>query len=354
MIIIRFQTIPLPVEIILVCDREKDFYVYLKHAFLPVFLPFLKLLKIINHLLLKDMRKSILLLFLISVFPGVAQEIDREPNYALSVISSRDNTGVGIYCADSFYLGDLMFSPLELIFYGTRRQTALMAPLVQNLNVIFYQTEDNLPLGHPDFVGTCYAELLAIELQHVEIIEEAFKTTFIINLESLLGWNSIGFPPNEILWVTVFPTLSEGTWDSTGWFWAASDQYADYPPAIIDPTDDFGMGITSWTPLQNVTATSPNSFAWRMTGIHGEDPGATEDFVKVGGKVFPIPFVDQFTLIVPDHINLKMVEIKDLSGRAIPVECRERTVFTSHLSPGMYILYLKTEQGDFTRKVLKQ
>ena len=71
-------------------------------------------------------------------------------------------------------------------------------------------------------------------------------------------------------------------------------------------------------------------------------------------SIFPNPTQGNLNFRMPAHIEVLKVQMFDVLGKNIKVTYQNKTVNTSILSPGVYILKVKTSQGDITKKIVKQ
>lgn len=72
-------------------------------------------------------------------------------------------------------------------------------------------------------------------------------------------------------------------------------------------------------------------------------------------KVYPNPFNQQIHLELPDNIQIQRICLIDVLGRAsaFPANTNNTTLEVGGLSPGLYILQLRTDKGTINKRIIK-
>lgn len=296
--------------------------------------------------------KSILLSILMTVaIPfAIAQNIDREPNLNLSVISTQGESGVGVYSADAFTFYGLDYAPEEITFYGKRSSATFIEEYVTGFNIFFYHSDNGMPDGNPENPGSGFWELKNIDLQYVIIYEDEHIVNFTIDILGANNNEHHFFPRSGILWMSAFPTVTGSPTGEGRWNWHGSNDGGELYPVLIDPNNLFGEGITSWTKVDEVIGNIFPSFAWKMTGIH-IDPVSVEDHQKKYFKVFPNPTNEE--IFIASDFPIEKIEIYDVYGKLILCERYANQIDLRKISSGIYFISMESATEKFIQKIIK-
>lgn len=290
------------------------------------------------------------LFFLATTYIMLPQDIDRPPDLGQSVISTQGNHEIGVYSADSFSFHGLIYIPLEVTFYGKRTTPSPIANLVTSFNIFFYNDDNGMPNGNPDIPNSGFWELKNINLQYVTIYEDTDAVNFTIDFEAVNGGERIAFP-QEMIWMTAFPTVESDVNGPGRWNWSGSSHIAEYIPVLIDPHDVFGTGATDWTPLTDLGIYDFNTFAWKMTGEHG-DPVSVEDHPKKSFLIFPNPTKNVLSIESPLS-SIDKIEVFDICGKQIQFDHHSNQIDLSRFSAGIYFISIESESQKFIHKIVK-
>lgn len=152
--------------------------------------------------------------------------------------------------------------------------------------------------------------------------------------------------------MTAFPTV-EGDVNGPGrWNWIGSTHIAEYIPVLIDPHDVFGTGATDWTPLTDLGIYDFSTFAWKMTGEHG-DPVSVEDHPKKSFIIFPNP-TKNIIYIESPLSSIDKIEVFDIYGKQILFDHHSNQIDLSRFSAGIYFISIESESQKIVQKIIKQ
>lgn len=92
-----------------------------------------------------------------------------------------------------------------------------------------------------------------------------------------------------------------------------------------------------------------------MEEFEGNKITGTTELISAGIKVYPNPFNQQIQIELPDHIHIQKIYLIDVLGRvsAFPAGTNKTTIEVEGLSPGIYILQLKTDKGVINKRIIK-
>ena len=197
--------------------------------------------------------------------PVAAPEISRDaldvlfdqsnpPDVVNGIVSTVNNTEAGVYAADDFELtseNDITF----ITAFGFNINGNFITDAT-GINVYVYaNSATNVPEGSPDQVGSGLLELVNIDPQGpaIEIVQNEIELGIRIDVAEALG-SDFSLPAGNY-WLVVAPSIDIPDFDgSNRWNWyAAGVGAAGVNEAhLIDPTNNFGGGFTTWTPLSDL------------------------------------------------------------------------------------------------------
>jgi hypothetical protein len=81
---------------------------------------------------------------------------------------------------------------------------------------------------------------------------------------------------------------------------------------------------------------------------------SVDDFDKIEIKMHPNPVADVLHLEVPNTVQIKSIQLFDISGKRIKSFENHKTLDVNGINQGMYILRIETDKGEFNQKVIKR
>jgi uncharacterized delta-60 repeat protein len=101
------------------------------------------------------------------------------------------------------------------------------------------------------------------------------------------------------------------------------------------------------------TYKSNNESAY-LIELYSETSLSTADFTSTNDfSIYPNPVSETFTIDLSDVTRLSFVKIYDLQGKLI-LETKNKIVDVRNLTAGFYIVKVKTAEGEFTKKFIKE
>jgi len=187
--------------------------------------------------------------------------IDREADNTTGLISTKGNNNTGVYSADYFEL-TASVDIGDLRFYGFPSDHAQFLSNLTGFNVIIFEHSGATPDGDPETAGSGFIELTDIAPADFDYVGGVFT----INATQANGGQTVTLPAGEY-WISAYPSVSTSLIGNGSWYWQGSlSASPTYEAVLIDPSDLFGAGATSWTPISSLIAPDPfPSFAWTMT-----------------------------------------------------------------------------------------
>ncbi len=112
----------------------------------------------------------------------------------------------------------------------------------------------------------------------------------------------------------------------------------DNPDLTCIQVDDVSYSTENWTNIDPWAAFSEYCAM------------SVEEFGDNSFSVYPNPFAEEIFF----NTTVKQVTIYDLKGSLLYESANTETVLLSHLEAGIYLLKAKTDNGSFTKKIVKQ
>ncbi len=82
---------------------------------------------------------------------------------------------------------------------------------------------------------------------------------------------------------------------------------------------------------------------------------STESLEQINAKVMPNPFEDEIHIQGIDADDMNQINIHDALGRLVLSQGKgTSTLQTGHLPPGLYIMHIQTDNGNYSQKIVKQ
>ncbi|MGO1728449.1 MAG: T9SS type A sorting domain-containing protein [Flavobacteriaceae bacterium] len=310
--------------------------------------------------------KKITLLFVLTVMSMATQAqeiINREIEEEHTSIISTKGTDGGTYTADHFVIEeDVTLGNLDIMGAGTRdidtEGLFSFADEVTAFNVYIFEDDNGVPAGDPKSGG---------ELFKLEDISDAYYTLLVedvLNLETAHG-DFLGIDltaangGTEIVleagsyWISVFPTVSTITDGHGRWNWLESDAPVEHEAMIIDPDNASGSGASDWVNIASLIGEPWNAQAWILRDETALAVAGDFDLAEMV-SVYPNPTSDFVQLNLPSDIEISSVQLFDLLGQKIAVEINNQKIDLSSYTDGVYMLNIKTNQGELTKKIIKK
>ena len=115
----------------------------------------------------------------------------------------------------------------------------------------------------------------------------------------------------------------------------------------ITQRHDFNIGNNGANPLRNSLCLVD------FSALSIDDSSLLDN----GVKTYPNPFQDIVNIKVEESYQIETIKILDLKGSELYMDeskTKESFINTSFLSSGVYLLYIKTDNGSTTRKIIKE
>jgi len=110
-------------------------------------------------------------------------------------------------------------------------------------------------------------------------------------------------------------------------------------------------GITNWTDVNTIGVSQQNY----VINIVGMDATAnTNEILANAISIFPNPVKDVINVNIPSEYLVKSVTIFDVLGKNSNIKLTNGTMDVSKLSSGIYLLNIKTDSGEITKKITIQ
>jgi len=113
-----------------------------------------------------------------------------------------------------------------------------------------------------------------------------------------------------------------------------------------------GCGITAPTPVSQLGNFPDNNVILDLVGTGSL---AVDSAIASQVSLYPNPVNNVLNITVPSSIQIEGAIMYDILGKGTPVEVSaNNTINTSSLASGVYLLTINTNEGNITKKVVKQ
>ena len=110
-----------------------------------------------------------------------------------------------------------------------------------------------------------------------------------------------------------------------------------------------GCGATTPTPIANL-GNFPN--AHFVLAVNAQPLSVGENHLKALA-VYPNPTKDILKFDLPQNVELQKVNLSDITGKQIELAVSNNSVDIARFAPGVYMLTIQTNEGNVTKKVVK-
>lgn len=235
---------------------------------------------------------------------------------------------------------------------GFQNPQTLETVVATGAMLYIYADAAGSPAGVPNGAGTPIAAVnIAKGAPGYALIKGLSGYTFEIDLTAALT-TPVVLSANTTYWL-VFAAKTNQTAHGTNGFNWFSGQINGNPAKLIDPTDAFGAGATTWTSIADLT--DEPAFDGLAFSIDGQNAtlGTQEVFSNIKKVTLsPNPTTDYVNINSTAKIN--NVEIFDMNGRKVNVNLDGNRVDVRNLNTGGYIINIETKDGKTTEKFIKK
>ena len=176
--------------------------------------------------------------------------------------------------------------------------------------------------------------------------------TFSIDLTAALS-SPVILQANTVYWVVFAAKTNLTAYTATTRFNWFAGQINGSSAKLIDPSNAFGAGATTWTNL----STLPGTPALDGLAFSIEGQSSTLGTVEVYNSVKTVTIAPNPTsdyLSIKTKLKLNNVSVFDISGRKIDVNIDGDKVDVRNLRAGNYIINIETEGKNYTEKFIKK
>ncbi|WP_040278072.1 T9SS type A sorting domain-containing protein [Psychroserpens damuponensis] len=254
--------------------------------------------------------------------------------------------GVSVYSADDFNL-DNTYNIEVITAFGFQNDGDLET-IITGLDVFIYTDAAGVPSSDPTSTGTGLLEIINLDPASpaLTIINDGLGGfAFEIDVAAASG-SSLTLTAGTY-WLVVAPYVPsiDGT---SRWNWYSATDGTLSEAHLIDPSDLFGAGATSWTQLTALGLTF-SSTAFTIEG----STLSVDEFALETVSLFPNPAKNTLHLDMPASIGDFNTEIFSVLGQSVSRNTNSSQLDISNLNTGMYLLKISTDNGTITKRFTK-
>ncbi len=258
--------------------------------------------------------------------------------------------GSGLIVADDFEIAKKS-KITKITGYGFSTNTTNITTITTNLIVHIYEDNAGSPKQTPD------NPLMTIKMAKgstgVTYVKTGSFVDIVLDLEA--AGKTINLDAGKRYWISILPETND-TNGSNRWAWfKATDQKYDGKAQLIDLGDLFNGGYTEWTDLDDILTTPWGDFGMAFA-LEGEDNlGVSQVLADNVVSIYPNPTSDVVNVKTLESINVKSIQVIDLTGRVVSTNANKKSINISSLPKGTYLVKVEDKSGKtFTQKVIKK
>ena len=258
----------------------------------------------------------------------------------------------GVWCSDDFTIAS-GGTINKITVRGFSNLAASFDPAIQGFDLYIFADDTGKPAGHPEIANSwlLFQNFTTSSAGYAMITADQGGRSFELDLEA--ANNSFTASPNVKYWLVVCPRLNVDFMATVGlrWNWYQAAAPTGTSNAHISSSGGlFSLPANEW---QNFSAVGLSFFNLAMK-IEGTETLSSESFLAGQVKVYPNPTKGIVNINVSNEILVENVSLFNSIGREINVNVTNNQMNISSLPTGVYILNITTNQGQLTRKIVKE
>lgn len=274
---------------------------------------------------------------------------DQQPVVGGSGIVSDFFTGIpgGTYAADDFEITSN--TRIETITAYGFQSAETFATIMTGLDVYIYTDNAGVPSSDPSTTGTGVLEIVNLDAANAAISTVINGSGVDITLDVTLANGGDFILTPGVYWLVVAPRMNMADNDGAvrwNWFDAGVPDILS-ETMLVDPDGVFG-GF-DWTALSALGVT----FGSSAFTIEGQENLSVNDFSLAQVNLTPNPTRDTITINLHPSNNLERVKLYDVTGKLVYTGTQETTINLSNFKSGIYLLNIKSERGQITKRIVK-
>ena len=235
--------------------------------------------------------------------------------------------------------------------YGFSTNATNITTITTNLIVYIYEDNAGVPKQTPD--NPFMTVKMAKGSTGVTYVKSGSFVDIVLDLAA--AGKTINLEGGKRYWISILPETTDAN-GSNRWAWfKATDQKYSGKSSLIDTGDLFGGGYTEWTDLDDVLTTPWGNFGMAFA-IEGEDNlGVSQVVADNVVSIFPNPTSDIVNVKTLQSINVKSIQVVDLTGKVVSTNANKKSINISSLPKGVYMVNVEDTSGKvFSQKVIKK
>ena len=235
--------------------------------------------------------------------------------------------------------------------YGFSTNATNITTITTNLIVYIYEDNAGVPKQTPD--NPFMTVKMAKGSTGVTYVKSGSFVDIVLDLAA--AGKTINLDGGKRYWISILPETTDAN-GSNRWAWfKATDQKYSGKSSLIDTGDLFGGGYTEWTDLDDVLTTPWGNFGMAFA-IEGEDNlGVSQVVADNVVSIFPNPTSDIVNVKTLQSINVKSIQVVDLTGKVVSTNANKKSINISSLPKGVYMVNVEDTSGKvFSQKVIKK
>lgn len=269
------------------------------------------------------------------------------------IVSDVLSNGNFVAAADDFTL-PLTSKITKIKVQGFQNQSNLETTIGTGAVLYIYANNAGSPAGIPN--NPAVAPIASININKgaagYNLVKNSSNYTYEIDFTAALSTPVI-LQQNTVYWLVFAPKTSLTAYTAATRFNWFAGSVAGNAAKLVDPSDAFGAGATTWTDISTLTASA--ALDGLAFSIEGETAvlGTSELYSSTTDLIIsPNPTTDY--LQIKSKTDISNIEIFDITGRKVNAVLNNDKVDVRNLQAGSYIINIETKEGKKTKKFIKK
>jgi len=258
--------------------------------------------------------------------------------------------GGGIYLADDFEVSQTAkITKIRTFGFTTVQPYTTLGDATTELKMYIFEDGNGAPASLP---AAAY-KTITVEKGAPGITITVSGQLYEMSIDLVAAGIDLTLDSKTRYWFSVAPTTNLEDDVRYAWFKATGNKYSGQVQ-LVDPDDLFEIGLTDWTPLNDILTNPWGDFGLAFTITGETDLGVSEAFSSFKALVHNDRTTNSLRIVLGEGNQLLGAEVYDATGKKVISSDNSNTSLnTVALPSGVYFVLLKTKKGIEKTKFIK-